>query len=134
MGSQGTSHKATKPRRGGKPMMGARTHKTEVEAIRQAVGYLGGVVNVTSQGHRLRGSAGIPDLYVQLTRKPWLESFWVEVKVGKDKLSPAQRAFVAREEAAGGTVVVGGLEDVLAWIERQREPREGAENGKAKTA
>ena len=105
--------------------MAKGAHKTEVEAIRRAVGYLGGVVNVLSQGHRLRGSAGVPDLYVQLAQDPGRCAFWVEVKVGRDRLSPEQRDFIAREEAAGGSVVVGGLDDVLEKIRVVRT------NGKA---
>ena len=96
-----------------------RTHKVEVEAIRRAVGLMGGACNVLSQGHRLRGSAGIPDMYVQFPERPYQCAFWVEVKVGKDKLRPAQVAFKAREEQAGGVVIVGDLAVVLEYVENR---------------
>lgn len=91
-----------------------RTHKTEVEAIRKLVTALGGRCNVLCQGRRLYGSAGIPDLYCQLPREGM--SFWVEVKVGRDRLSDPQAAFARAETDSGGRVLVGGLEDVAAYL------------------
>ena len=98
-------------------------HAREVSAIRKYVQILGGVANVTHQGPgpRKRGGGrgawatpGIPDLYVQ--PPPGLgPPFWVEVKVGRDTLSEAQRDFIEREVACGGApVIVGGLNDVEA--------------------
>ena len=93
--------------------MAPRTHKREIEAIRRYVSLVGGVCNVLHQAGRLRGSAGIPDLYLQFPRAR--RSLWLEVKVGRDKLSPAQKAFLQREEDCGGVVIVGGLEEVELW-------------------
>ncbi|MCK4306442.1 MAG: VRR-NUC domain-containing protein [Candidatus Eisenbacteria sp.] len=94
--------------------MNRPTHKTAIEAIRRLVSALGGVCNVLPQSSRgsLHGSAGISDLYLQMQD----QSVWVEVKVGKDKLSPAQVAFIAREHACGGAVLVGDVDTVIEFL------------------
>ena len=100
-------------------------HKSEIMAIRRLVEALGGVCNVLHQSGRVRGSAGVPDLYVQMpgavqwampaTRiRPF--GLWIEVKVGRDRLSPAQRAFGDRELSAGREWICGGLWTVVDYF------------------
>ena len=96
-------------------------HKAALEAVRKLITVLGGYVNVTHQVGRLRGSAGIPDLYVQLPARYGIQPcgvrLWIEVKAGRrDKLSPAQAAFKQREESLGGKVIVGGVDDVIEYL------------------
>lgn len=43
-------------------------------------------------------------------------AFWVEVKVGKDRLRPAQSVFKGLAEQAGGVVIVGTAADVVAFL------------------
>lgn len=91
------------------------THKEAVECVRKLINSVG-TANVLSQSQKLFGSAGIPDIYCQVRRDrcPGLQGtggfmwtrFWVEVKVGRDNLNSAQTAFIEREEACGGIVIV----------------------------
>ena len=90
------------------------SHKTELEAIRKLTRSLGGTCNVLSQGHKLHGSAGIPDLYLQFPRHGL--AVWCEVKVGRDRMSEAQREFCNRQEDCQGEVLVGGVENVIVWL------------------
>lgn len=89
------------------------THKGQVHEIRRLVEMLGGRAYVLSQSGRLYGSAGLPDIWCILNG----HAFWVEVKVGKDKLKPAQKLFKADSESAGVPVVVGRACDVVDYIE-----------------
>ena len=91
------------------------SHKTEIQAIKRYVELLGGTCNVLHQVGRLCGTAGIPDLYIQLTR--YGAAFWMEVKVGRDKLRTAQDAFIEREGECGRAVVVGDLDALMANVE-----------------
>ena len=101
----------------------AGSHKGCIQAIKKCVAAFGGTVNVLHQSGKLAGSAGIPDLYIQIPRFKW--AFWFEVKVGKDKLRPAQEAFIEREDACGATVHVGDLDEFRSVIrveERRHRP------------
>ena len=93
--------------------LGVASHKTEIEAIRRYCRLSGAVCNVLAQSARLRGSAGIPDLYVQWPRLR--RRLWVEVKVGKDRLSANQRVFGDIERGCGGEMIVGGLDELIEW-------------------
>lgn len=90
------------------------THKSEIEAIRKLIQAIGGWCYVLHQVGRLRGSAGIPDIYCHVTAIE--HRFWVEVKVGRDKLRDAQMEFRFFERACGGSVVVGGVEEVIQHL------------------
>ena len=110
----------------GKTMRAIRapSHKSEIRRLVELGKCLSARVNVLPQAQRLQGTAGIPDCYVQIVRwrlhngKDQNSSlrFWVEVKVGRDKLSTAQQAFKAHEEACGGIVIVGGIADVERFL------------------
>ena len=91
------------------------THTGQVEEVRRLVALKGGRCWVTSQGHRLRGSAGIPDLYVVAPHGVTHEvrAVWMEVKVGKDRLRPAQEEFIRTVQKAGRLVVVGRCKDLM---------------------
>ena len=89
------------------------SHKSEIQAIKKYVACLGGTVNVLHQSGRLSGSAGIPDIYVQMPRLQ--RAFWFEVKVGRDKLRPAQEAFIEREATCGRRVIVGNLDTLIQY-------------------
>ncbi len=95
-------------------------HKTAIEAVRRLVAAMGGTANVLSQVGRLYGTAGLPDLWIQLPARygviPNGLRFWVEIKAGRDRLSSAQREFKEREEALGGKVVVGGIDAVIEYL------------------
>lgn len=109
---------------------GKKTHKAEIETIRELIeDVLHGRCNVLHQVGRLCGTAGIPDLYIQMpANRAWLVRnvmadeistpicFWWEVKVGRDKLRPAQIAFIEAEKSCGRFAGVGGLSEVLAHL------------------
>ena len=95
-----------------------KTHKSEIQAIRELVAWLGGTVNVTHQSGRISGSAGIPDLYIQIPRMRL--AIWFEVKVGEDRLRPAQVGFIERQEACGSEVLVGDRDVLMDYVERRR--------------
>ncbi len=117
-----TPRKADAPRRSG--IYTRPTHESEVEAIRKLITALGGRFNLFSQGHRLHGSAGIPDAYCHgAFRMPvpggvhiMRLRFWVEVKAGRDKLRTHQMAFKDTEEECEGKVVVGGIDEVIGYF------------------
>ena len=90
------------------------SHKSTLEAIRDYVTLLGGTANVLHQSGKLAGSAGIPDLYIQIPR--YKMAFWFEVKVGDDKLSEVQDEFIKREVACGSKVVVGDLDTFMEHV------------------
>lgn len=102
------------------------SHATELQAVRKLIGALGGACYKTGQramrtetGHwYIAQSPGIPDLYVHWVAPGYApeRAFWVEVKVGPDKLRPAQVEFKRREEAAGGVVLVGGVTEVIGYL------------------
>jgi len=94
-----------------------QSHKSEVQAIRNLVRVLGGSVNVTHQSGRVCGTAGIPDLYIQVAGKKL--RFWMEVKVGRDKLRQGQKDFIERERRSGGIVVVGTADDLIRFLKGQ---------------
>jgi len=99
-------------------------HKREIAAVVRLVRMLGGEANVLHQVGRVRGSAGVPDLYLQLPRRgpnP-ARACWLEVKVGRDRLSEAQKAFLRRSaDAVGDPVIVGDLETLLQWLDATRK-------------
>lgn len=91
-------------------LQGKRTHKAEIERGRELFAVLpNSHLYITSQNHRLRGSAGIPDCMVFYDGR---FCFW-EVKVGNDSLSPAQALFIERAEGADVDVCVGDLGDLV---------------------
>jgi hypothetical protein len=69
---------------------------------------------------------GIPDLYVLLPASPVVlqggraaygpHGLWIEVKAKGGRLRPEQAAFQARCVDAGIPHLVGGLDDVLAYL------------------
>jgi len=99
------------------------SHKATLGAVRKLIKVLGGTCNVTHQVGRVYGTPGIPDLYIQMPDR----AFWVEVKVGRDRLTPDQAAFKAREEGRtpAGVVLVGGIEQVFEHLglDSQRRPK-----------
>lgn len=94
------------------------SHKATLEAVRKLINAVGGTCNVLHQVGRLRGSAGIPDLYAQFHDGRWChpQSFWVEIKPSGAKLTAAQKAFKEREEGTYGRVLVGGLHEVMEYL------------------
>ena len=80
--------------------------------MRNLIHTLGGSCYVLSQSQKLYGSPGIPDCWCMFGDG----AFWVEVKVGKDSLSAHQQVFKERCEGAGIPVVVGGVDEVVAFI------------------
>lgn len=98
------------------------SHKTVLEAVRKLVNALRGTCNILHQGHRgpLAGSAGIPDLYLQIPARygviPNGRRLWIEVKPEGAKVTPAQAAFKEREEALGGVVLVGGVDELIEYL------------------
>lgn len=116
-------------------MVSEMDHKAAMEGVRKLVNCVG-TANVLSQSGRLHGSAGIPDVYCQVwtERCPALQSmweqahsavrvlppimcdFWVEVKVGDDKLSPGQKEFKRRADACHRIVIVGTAVDVAKYL------------------
>ena len=95
------------------------SHKSALEAVRKLTLLVGGVPYVLHQSGRLRGSAGIPDMYLMFPR--WGVTVWFEVKVGKDKLSKAQRAFRDLAYQCGDAMLVGGVAELKPWLNRVAE-------------
>jgi len=105
--------RAQQPRRRG------GSHKAEVEAIRRFVRAHGGECYVLHQVGRLRGSAGLPDLFLMF---PALGlATWFEVKVGRDRLSTHQWGFIEQAARCGVGVLVGDVEVLIGWYECQQE-------------
>ncbi len=89
------------------------THKGQVREVARFVNALaGGCAWTLHQAGKLRGSAGIPDIYCTVG----MTAFWVEVKVGRDKLRDSQRAFKLYSDVAGVPVVVGRVGDVADFL------------------
>lgn len=112
-------------------LMPTEAHKSSVQAVRRYAHVLGGTANVSHQGpgpsrrngHRgIWGSDGRPDLYVQMpdARRGILKApitYWHEVKVGDDRLRPAQRAFIERKTSAKGLpILVGGPAEMERFL------------------
>ena len=95
-------------------MINRDTHKGQVQEIKRLLEFKGGWVWALAQAARLYGSAGLPDMFCIYKDR----AFWVEVKVGRDKLSPAQVSFKAASEAAGIPVIVGRAGEVADWMVR----------------
>ena len=101
--------------------MKKRTHKTEIAQIKKLIGHMGGHVYVTHQGYgngrtgALWGTAGIPDLFCMVRGR----AFWIEVKVGRDKLRQSQATFKELAERHGQTVVVGDIDVVIEFLNKE---------------
>lgn len=70
---------------------------------------------------------GIPDLYVLLPVSPMhhaAHGLWIEVKAKGGKLRPHQIDFMWRCGQAGIPHLVGGLDDVLAYLQARGYIRE----------
>ena len=94
------------------------SHGTEIERARKMCAKVGATLNVLHQSGKLRGSAGIPDCYIQWPR--FGRVTWWECKVGRDRLSDAQTAFVMRDVDCGlfsPGVIVGSASVVADWLE-----------------
>jgi hypothetical protein len=89
------------------------SHKTAVEATRFYIELLHGQVWLTGQSVKVRGSSGIPNMLAVLGSR----RFFIETKFGRNKLTPQQAIFKAQWESRGVPVVVGGLDEVKAFIE-----------------
>jgi len=89
------------------------SHKQAVTEIRRYIAAIGGYSWLLPQSQRLYGSKGLPDMYCIVANR----AFWIEIKVGKDKLRPAQAAFKLAAEKAGVPVVVGRAADVVDKME-----------------
>lgn len=85
------------------PLDRRREKEIEAEIIRN-LRALGFRVSKTSQPRASMMTEGIPDLYVVHER--WRLRFWVEVKAGRGRPSPAQLAWHRAEREAGGHVLV----------------------------
>ena len=84
-------------------------------AVKRALTTLGFGVSDLSQPRASMVTPGIPDLYV--THGRWGLALWIEVKAGKNDLSPAQRAWHREAEAAGATVLtVWSVDDLVAGL------------------
>ncbi len=90
------------------------THKSIIESTRKLIIILGGRFYLLHQSGRVYGSAGIPDSYIILEK--YAVKFWFEAKMPNDKLRPAQLEFLDAERICGGSVVVGGVGDVLKYL------------------
>lgn len=92
-------------------------HNNAVQSVREFIGLVHGHAFVLHQGTRLHGSAGISDIcFVARDAAGEWRFAWLEVKVGRDKLSPAQVAFRAVMELAGIPVIVGTAGDAAEFL------------------
>lgn len=84
--------------------------------VKLALRSLGFVVSDLSQPRRTMQTIGLPDLYAQ--HVAWRLRVWIEVKRPQSgRLSAAQAAWHATEQAAGGHVlVVYGTADLLEGL------------------
>jgi len=109
---------------GGKPAAAAverhARHGDIIAAARHYVEARGGSFWLTSQGHRLKGDAGIPDAYITMPIRKGFDlsyAFWFDAKADDDKPSPAQAHFARLAEAADVDVVFGGVDALRAFVE-----------------
>jgi len=94
-----------------------RDHNDAIEAARTWIRAIGGHVWVTHQSGRLAGSAGIPDLCFVAPDPDGVWRFaFLAIKVGRDRLSPAQIGFRESVARAGIHVVVGTVGDAIDWL------------------
>lgn len=103
-------------------------HAATLKAVYNLVAITGGKAWVTAQGAGvmrrggrapLRCTPGIPDLFIMYPSRPEPFAFWCEIKAGKDKLRPAQVEFNVAAEQCNISVVVGGVDEVLAHLRSQ---------------
>ena len=81
-------------------------------------------VETSPSGVRLCGQGYLPDAAAgQVAAGQEQLAFWVEVKVGRDRLRYDQRIFKALAEAANETVIVGTAADVAVWLGLEHSAR-----------
>lgn len=98
---------------------GTNTHAGQVREVCKFVRMQrAGFAWKTHQSGKVRGDKGLPDVFCIVPVGAMAEprAFWVEVKVGRDKLSPEQIDFKRVSEAAGIPVVVGRVGDVADFL------------------
>jgi hypothetical protein len=81
-------------------------------------------------------TAGIPDLFTFLPMRDGVgpRALWIEVKSTGGRLRPEQAEFRDLCHGAGGAHIVGGLDDVLAYLQQWGYVREAAHYRKAGAA
>jgi hypothetical protein len=110
-----------------------------VQALR-AVGakvYIIGTVHAGEPGRMTtRMTPGIPDLFTFLPMRDGVgpRALWIEVKSTGGRLRPEQAEFRDLCHGAGGAHIVGGLDDVLAYLQQWGYVREAAHYRKAGAA
>ena len=113
------------------------THKAQIEEARKLFTGLGWPYWLFSQGHVLRGSTGIPDMF--FLGAAGIESYttqtldhlgrlrdsgavnvsvpcWWEAKANVDKEKPAQRQFKRLVQAAGNPVLTGRVGEISRFF------------------
>lgn len=89
------------------------TEKETQHAVRRLLASVGARVWDTSQPFRAKITPGLPDL---LAFVPGRGLVFIECKRPGGKQSPAQREFQAECEAAGVPYVLGGVDEVAAYL------------------
>jgi len=109
---------------GGKPAAAAverhARHGDILAAARHYVEGRGGAFFLTSQGHRLKGSPGIPDsiVFVRLVGDDTFPALcFFDAKTPDDEPTPAQEHFARLAEEAGVDVIFGGVDALRAFVE-----------------
>lgn len=99
------------------------TEKQEQVAIVKLLQSIGAKVYPLSQPRATMQAEGLPDLWVFLPSRiladGWIESssgLWVEVKRAGGKMRVEQAAFALSCEHANVHHIVGGLDDMIAWL------------------
>lgn len=97
------------------------TEKAEQRAIVQLLESIGAKVYSLSQPRATMQAEGLPDLLAFLPHPtPWLMRWavWIEVKARGGKMRPGQDEFRRMCALSHTPHVVGGLDDVIAYLQR----------------
>lgn len=86
--------------------------------------YVLGTVRPKGDTPGTRQSKGLPDLYAFLPPQPYTDPdswkpLWIEVKAQGGKLRPEQAEFRDYSVKAGHRHIVGGLDDVVAYLQKR---------------
>lgn len=95
------------------------TEKQVQAAVRRLLAMVGCAVWDTSQPFRAAITPGVPDLIVFHPRRGL---FFVEVKRPGGRVSDAQRAFAQHCRDAGVAYVLGGVDEVLTFLNAAKPP------------
>lgn len=79
--------------------------------------YVIGTVRAKGDHPGTRQTPGIPDIFAWIGRDGCTWPLWIEVKARGGRLRPAQAEFKMLADHAQNYHIVGGCDDVIAWLQ-----------------